>query len=127
MAFLCKALETKLAGQQLPESADAAKINALLIEALDHTRNLARGFLPAELAANDLVSGLKELCANLQNVFRMECRLQCEGPFPLLPAATTLQLYRITQEAANNSIKHGRATRLIIHLATAQDRGCRPA
>jgi len=123
VAFLCKALETKLAGQQLPESADAAKISALLIQALGHTRNLARGLLPAELASNDLVSRLKELCANLQEVFRVECLFQCEGPSPLLEVATALQLYRITQEAANNSIKHGRATRLAIHLGTAHDRG----
>jgi signal transduction histidine kinase len=123
VAFLCKALETKLAGQQRPESADAAKISALLIQALGHTRSLARGLLPAELASNDLVSGLKELCANLQDVFKVECLLQCEGPFPPLEVATALQLYRITQEAANNSIKHGRATRLMIRLATAQDQG----
>jgi signal transduction histidine kinase len=123
VAFLCKALETKLAGQHLPESADAAKISALLIQALGHTRNLARGLLPAELVSNDLVTGLKELCANLQDVFRVECLLQCEGPFPPLEVVTALQLYRITQEAANNSIKHGRATRLMIRLATVQDRG----
>ena len=123
VAFLCKALETKLAGQQLPERADAAKISALLIQALGHTRSLARGLLPAELASNDLVSGLKELSANLQDMFKVECVLQCEGSFPPLEPAVALQLYRITQEAANNSIKHGRATRLMIHLATDQDRG----
>ncbi|MEO8427323.1 MAG: PAS domain S-box protein, partial [Verrucomicrobiota bacterium] len=123
VAFLCKALETKLAGQQLPESTDAARISALLVQALEHTRNLARGLLPAELASNDLVSGLEELCANLREVFGVECFFQCEAAFPLLEAATALQLYRITQEAANNSIKHGRTTRLMIHLATAQDRG----
>ena len=83
-----------MAGQQLPEKADAAKISALLIQALGHTRSLARGLLPAELASNDLVSGLKELSAYLQEMLKVECVLQCEGPFPPLEALHRYDPYK---------------------------------
>jgi signal transduction histidine kinase len=62
---------------------------------------------------------LKELAANVERMFSISCVFTLKGDVPALPQNTTVQLYKICQEAVSNSIKHGKASRVSICLAVA--------
>jgi PAS domain S-box-containing protein len=116
ITFLSKALERKLAARSLEEAADAAEIGRLVLQALAQTRNLARGLFPAELERNGIVSALRELVANVERVYQLKCQLRCADGVEITNNVVATHLFRITQEAINNSIKHGKAQHIAISM-----------
>jgi signal transduction histidine kinase len=107
-------------GQQLTAAAlagkELAKMVAMVEEAIELTRNLARTLHPIGMGADGLVDALHNLAANLSKAFNVSCRLQHSGAVVLSDPNAGIHLYRIAQEAASNAIRHGRARNLVISL-----------
>jgi PAS domain S-box-containing protein len=122
IAFLCKELEEGLAAKGLPEAAEATRIVAEINQAIDRTLALAKGLCPMELTASGLMMALEELALNVEEVFGVPCRFQCEHPVLIYDDVTALHLYRIAQEAVTNAVKHGRPKGVTIGLTAANER-----
>lgn len=122
IAFLCKALSQKLAAQSLAEAKDASQIVTMINQSVLDTRQLARGLQPVEVEENGLMSALETLAANIENLFHVRCEFRCDTPVLVQDNAVANHLYRIAQEAATNSVKHGKAARISIELAAPQGR-----
>ena len=116
VTFLSRALENKLSARGLPEAADAAEIGHLVFQALTQTRNLARGLFPIELEADGLIEALTELAGTLEKLFGISCRVEAEVDLVVSDQTVANHLFRLTQEAFNNSVKHGRATEVVVGL-----------
>jgi signal transduction histidine kinase len=86
-------------------------------EVINHTHNLARQFSSLDVKGDDLPTVLKELAGSVKKLFQTNCSFSAKGAPPTLPAHTTLQLYKIAQEAVSNAIKHGKASQVSIGLA----------
>lgn len=123
IAFLSKAHEQKLADQSVPEAADASKIVGLVNEAINKTRQLARGLLPVLSDSFGLMSALQQWASEAEELFHIECRFECEEPVLNLDETCATHLYHIAQEAVHNAIKHGKATRILIGLSAGEDNG----
>jgi signal transduction histidine kinase len=118
ITFLSKALEHKLAAKSLEEAAEAAEIGRLVMQALSQTRNLARGLFPVELEQDGLVSALQELASNVERLYRIKCRFECAAGVQITNNLLATHVFRIVQEAINNSVKHGKAQNVAIALST---------
>jgi signal transduction histidine kinase len=116
VAYLSHVLTEDLTQKSLPEARDASRITQLLNEALVETHGLARGLFPISLEADGLMSALGELASNIQNIYKISCRLVCSKPVLIEDSSTAMNLFRIAQEAIQNAIKHGKATRVVIRL-----------
>jgi PAS domain S-box-containing protein len=123
IAFMAKVHEAKLAEQKRSETQDAAKIVKLVNEAIYKTRELARGLLPVVSDSQGLMSALQLWAAEVEDLFRISCRFQCDPPVLIHDNTMATHLYHIAQEAVNNAIKHGDARKILIQLATDQGRG----
>jgi signal transduction histidine kinase len=121
IAFMAKVHEEKLAEKQVSDAADAAKIVRLVNEAIHKTRELARGLLPVVSDAHGLMSALQLWAAEVEDLFGICCRFECETPVLIHDDGMATHLYHIAQEAVNNAIKHGRAHNILIQL-TAENR-----
>jgi signal transduction histidine kinase len=115
-ALAGKVLAKKLASKSPVEPALADRVVAMVEEAIELTRNMARTLHPIELGANGLVDALQNLAANTSKAFNVSCRLQHSGAVVLNDPKAGIHLYRIAQEAASNAIRHGRARHLVISL-----------
>ena len=122
VTFLARALENKLVALSLPEASDAAEIGRLIFEALSQTRNLARGVFPVELESNGLVQALMELATTVEKLFNISCRFEGDEGLVLHDSSLANHLFRLTQEALNNSVKHGKARQVVISLRKAADK-----
>ncbi len=123
VAFMGKVLADRLAEMSIPEAADAARIVTLLNESVRMTRELARGLLPVAPGERGLVSALEHWATEIRELFRIDCRFECSQPGPFHGDAMADHLYRLTQEAVTNAIRHGRAKSIIIGLARVKGGG----
>lgn len=123
IAFMAKVQEQKLAERQMPEAADAAKIVRLVNDAVSRARVLAKGLAPVVGGAQGLMSALQLHAAEVEDLFGISCRFQCEPPVLVPDSTVATHLYHIAQEAVTNAIKHGRAQEILVWLSAVNDHG----
>src|ERR1700724_2705410 len=123
IAFMSKVQEQKLMEKGVPEAGDAAKIVNLVNEAINKTRELARGLLPVVSDAQGLMSALQQWAGEVEDLFAVSCRFQCLTPVLIHDDTVATHLYHVAREAVNNAIKHGHARQIVIRLAAAEARG----
>jgi PAS domain S-box-containing protein len=123
IAFMSKVQEQKLAEKQAPEAAEAAKIVQLVNDAILKTRELSRGLLPVVSDAEGLMSALRLYATEIEDLFGIACRFQCEEEVLIHDESMATHLYRIAQEAVNNAIKHGRPKSVVIQFFSGEREG----
>ncbi len=123
IAFMSKVQEQKLMEKGLAEAGDAAKIVNLVNEAINKTRELARGLLPVVSDAQGLMSALQQWAGEVEDLFAVSCRFQCFTPVLIHDDTVATHLYYVAREAVNNAIKHGHARQIVIRLATDGNQG----
>jgi len=117
IAYLNHVLYERLAERNRPEAAESARITQLLEEVMDQARSLARGLFPVALEATGLMDALRALGLTVRDIYKRDCRFVCPKPVPMYENLTATHLFRIAQEAVNNAIRHGNATRIVISLS----------
>jgi len=123
IAFMMETLAGKLSDKSLTEQVSyAEKINERVGQTVEKTRKLARGLHPVDFDRNGLVSALRELAANTEELFGVSCSLRCEQAVLVEDASTTINLYRIAQEAITNAVRHGKAAKITMDLTHHDDR-----
>ncbi|HEX4349915.1 MAG TPA: ATP-binding protein [Verrucomicrobiae bacterium] len=122
IALLTSSLADDLEDRNIDGAARAERISALLNEAIEKTRGVARGLFPVRLEEKGLVSALEELAANASELFKINCRFVAVAPPAAIEKDIALHLYYIVLEAVANASKHGSARNVVIYLEPAGDR-----
>lgn len=122
IALMTKGLELRLAKLRAAEAKEAAKIHALVEQAMTHASELAHDLATLDFRENDLPVALGELAERAQDLFSISCRFKASGKVPALEPNVVSQLYKIAQEAVTNAIKHGKAKRVNIGLSNGSDK-----
>ncbi len=122
VAFMAKVHEEKLAKTNMSDAADAAKLVRLVNEAVHKTRELARGLLPVMSDAQGLMSALELWAGEVEDIFGVSCKFECETAVLIDDNAIATHLYHIAQEAVNNALKHGKARNILLRLTS--ENGC---
>jgi signal transduction histidine kinase len=122
IAYQLSALHTKLVASA-PDLAETIQtLGRLIQDSVEQTRKLAKGLYPVALERDGFMSAVLELAQHTQQAFGVRCVVQagtashCNLPEPL-----ATQLFRITQEALHNAVKHAQAKRVIIRLAAKKE------
>ncbi|MDB6065316.1 MAG: putative sensor protein [Pedosphaera sp.] len=118
VSFMIKALERKVANKHLPKVKETRKIQTLINQVINHTRDLAHDFSSLDLQGDNLALELKGLASNVRKMFQISCRFSSKGTLPRLQPNITVQLYKISQEAVSNAVKHGKAKLVSISLTS---------
>jgi PAS domain S-box-containing protein len=132
IAFMSKVLEQRLAESSPAEAVEAAKIVKLVNDSIKMTRELSRGLLPVASQSHGLMAALEHLSGEVSELFHVDCRLERRTEDLSFAGALAEPLYRLTQEAVTNAIRHGRAKNVVIGLnvvngdgvLTVRDDGC---
>lgn len=112
-------LKDDLEKEAVLRAGDAKKIADLLHDAVVQIRDISRGLSPVDRDEGGLEAALGELSASTSRLSGIPCSFTCDGEMPHQDNARAVHLYRITQEALNNSIKHARPKALAIALEAA--------
>lgn len=118
LSCLAAALRDRLRAALPAEAEQAGVIAELANEAIAHSRALARGLCPVQLENAGLVLALEELAGQAHTLHGIECHFELKGSPPQCDHLTALHLYRITQEAIHNAVRHGKARRVDVSLTS---------
>lgn len=123
IAVKSKGLALKLAEHSPQDSKEVLAISKLANKAITQMRSLTQMLNPVDIESSRLDSALKKLAVDTEKVLGVRCRFNCSEPVSIDNHIEAKQLYRITQEAINNAIKHGKAKKIHISLDSTDD-GC---
>ena len=120
LACLAAALRERLQASNPNDAAQADMIARIANEATEQSRALARGLSPVQLEQHGLSSALEDLTFQSQRLHRIECRFRTRGQLPQPDHLTAIHLYRITQEAIHNAVRHGEARSIHVSLISSR-------
>jgi two-component system CheB/CheR fusion protein len=120
VAFATKLLAGRLEKKVPEEAAGVRDLAGLVDGAITQARTLAHGLNPVELHGGDLAKALEALALKVSNLFQVVCQCSCEQKVVLADGSAATHLYRIAQEAISNAVKHGKARRIDVTLASSE-------
>lgn len=121
IGYQARALEKKIfTSGDVDMASVAASIAAQAQVAVVQMKQLAQGLLPFELETNGLIEALRTFATTIATTYKIDCDFRCTEEVLVADKNLALNLYRITQEAANNAIRHGGAKHLIISLVVVE-------
>lgn len=114
-------LQEDLAEKSLPEATAASFIQEQLNEAVVEARDLARGIFPVQMDNEGLIAALDELVRTTNRIRPFSTQFEFHGEVKIEDPQVGMHLYRIAQEALNNSAKHSSASKVVIRLSRHED------
>ncbi len=123
LMFLVRSLGELADAASLPADAAAqvrrdSELADAVVAAL---RKVIRGLRPPVLDDLGIVAALKHLAAEVQERCKLPVEVRVHGTEIRLPAQTELTLFRVTQEALSNSVRHAHADHAVVHLRFGAD------
>ena len=119
--LMCSSLQKDLPAS-LPELKEmTAQMRQFMREAIRQIRMLAHDLTGFEITTHGLPDALTRLAQTISLSGRVECRFVCPEPVSFRDTAVADHLYRITQEAVNNAVKHANASLVTIHLTQQEE------
>ncbi len=125
-------LKVELENVGSPQAATAHQIQKLLKETTIEARNLARGLVPVAMQPDGLVTALRSLVTTTGTLRHAAIDFQSIGDVEIKDTDVAVHLYRITQEALSNAMRHANAMHVTVsvtrddqalHIGVADD-GC---
>ncbi len=89
--------------------------------AAEITRNLARGLAPVHAWPGALGYAMEKLCNDFSTTQGLRCEFEMDGDFDAVSGPVATHLYRITQEAIANALRHGAAQHINVSLTRSGD------
>lgn len=114
--FRTQALVKELSQNDMLQAEEARVISKQIREAIIQIRAISSGLHPVGAHPDDLVMALKELTSKIFLKKGLTYRFRCSSSIRVENSAQANHLYRIAQEAVNNSIKHSDCSHITASL-----------
>lgn len=122
IGMICQRLIQQLGEADSPLATNVSEIVAQIKEADYQARNIARGLVPVSTDPSGLRMALKRLSESAERTNGVSCFFVEKGEVLIKDAFTSTHLFRIAQEAFDNAVKHGKASRITI--VAEKNRSC---
>jgi|GEM_PF-2115468 len=119
IAIRSRMLAERLQDRSMDESSDAMKIEEMINNAINTTRNIAQGVFPVNLEKTGFDGLFKKIKMDLEEQHGISCKVSMHGQLQIENQKIAIHLHHIIQEAVINIIKHSGATR--VHLTLTND------
>ena len=121
IAFMLKGLQQKLQKENPARAAEAGKIHSQVCHSIQHAHDVALD-LASDYQGIDLSVALNQLAGRVQSLFGVACDCKTNGDLVSLQPGVAAHLYKITQEALTNAIKHGKARQIAVELTQEEQK-----
>jgi PAS domain S-box-containing protein len=122
LGYQAERLHRKLRSLASQATEDANAVVGGIQRALEHARTIAKGLVPVEIGVGGLMAALERLTADAGRLYGLEGRFVCDSTVPIRDNRTATHLFRIAQEAIQNTAKHGQARHVDVELRSKDGR-----
>jgi len=105
---------------KLGQSADFNAIITQLDHSVNELRGIARNMMPASLLRFGLETSIKDLCESFLSD-RLQIDFQFFGPSKDILIQEQIAIYRIVQELLSNTLRHARASSVLLQCSRNED------
>jgi PAS domain S-box-containing protein len=120
VALMLRGLATRIQARCPDVVVNVNEVVSLVNQSIETARGLARGLLPVRTETGGIGSALGALAVRTRELYGLQvCFEDRIAPDFMLDETSASHLYRITQEAVTNAVRHGRAGRVDIVFATS--------
>ena len=98
------------------------ELKDLVSEAINKTKNIAKGLTLVNLAENGLIPSIRELTQNIEKNTNISIEIVYEEDIIINDAVANVNLFHIAQEALNNSVKYSGCSKIFIKLIKEDDK-----
>ncbi len=123
LAFQASSIREILQTRGLAEGAMATRLEDGLRNAITHTRSLSHDLNPFEADGKAFIGALFELIEHLRESTGISIALDVPSQWLPPKIGMGMHLLRIIQEAVQNAIKHGRASKIRVSLTVDDKQG----
>ncbi|HEX5035283.1 MAG TPA: sensor histidine kinase, partial [bacterium] len=113
-------LERKLKKRGLAEVSVVHEITEEINQAIAKTRKISQSLFPQAFGKKDFLAALGDLAEKIRTSFGATLHFKIGADRLNLDPEKAVHLYRIVQEAATNSIRHGRAENIDVSIRNAE-------
>lgn len=113
LVIMAEALEAELEGDAKKQ---AGRILELLQQSVGEVRRMSHGMSPTSVRYRGLAGALQLLAETVQTNFRTPCNIELDPSVRVEDEDKQTHLFRIAQEAVNNSLRHGKPSLVTIVL-----------
>lgn len=124
MNYLAEGLLKALRRKNAEETGEMERLSRHLHTTTRQAHEMTRGLFPVVLETGGLLMALHELAHATEDLFGVSCTVVGSPTLSVKNEKTARQLYRIAQEAVNNSAKHSRGNRIWILLRRTRSGLC---
>jgi len=115
----CQALERRLERGGTLSGSDFVPLSSLLAETIDDAYSVARGLCSLGSDPDALAPALRALTERVQEMAAVQCKFLAAGDVWIADPEAAQHLYRITQEALSNAIKHAKPGCIAVELRSS--------
>ena len=94
----------------------ASRMNEIIASTGMLVKDLSRGLIPAAVNTGGLISALTNLAHKIDNIDGVDCSFTSCDSFNTFDVHTSTNLYKIAQEAVQNSLAHAQPKNIAINL-----------
>ncbi len=116
LSLMASSLQRELVREHIPKKQQLDDIVQYLQQATADARLLSRGLAPMSIETLGLEDAIQILAKDIQKTTGINCHLDMQRPVNIHDLTVSTQIYRIIQEALNNTIKHADAQNIHIRL-----------
>jgi signal transduction histidine kinase len=117
VAMVAETLAKKLRLSGSDEAERASSVTLAIRKVLNEIRQTAHAMLRLGADSSALKNALDTLCKSVRERHSVDCRAEIHLDQGYLDPDRAMHCYRIAQEAVSNSLRHGKAKRIIVSLA----------
>jgi signal transduction histidine kinase len=119
------AIKLRLESLLYQESRDMKKsipeLQKYFDQIIDEVRRISNNLMPSVLEAFGIIIAFRNLFSETEEHSGVRIHFESKGNFESLDKTTMTYIYRLTQEALNNIVKHAQAREVFVSLFQAQD------
>lgn len=97
------------------------KATKFLDEASGEMRKISHNMMPGLLTKLGLYEALEDLIESLNDLDKIDARMEVVGPMKRIPENKEIMIYRIMQELVNNTLKHAEASSIDLTIIVHPD------
>lgn len=90
-------------------------------DAISEAKLMSNNLMPATLEEFGLITALKQLCSRTENTVAPSVFFESNGTFAEIDNRTAVYLFRITQEALSNAMRHANASTINVQISELKD------